>query len=284
LAAFRRAVLGFGRAGLRTLPWRATRDPWAVLVSEVMLQQTSPARVLDAYNGFLRLFPTVGACAAAAPGDVLQAWSGLGYNRRARDLHRAAQIMDEHHGGFVPADLQALAALPGIGPYTARAVLAFAYEQDHAVVDVNVARVMSRAVAGRALTGGQAQELADRLIPRDRAWLWNQSLMELGALVCGARSPACGQCPLARRCLWERAGRPPPDPAGWRRPPDPFVGSDRQGRGRLVAALRRGAVTPRELAAACGWPDDQVRARRVAAALVTEGLARRGPGGVLRLP
>jgi A/G-specific adenine glycosylase len=284
LASVRRAVLAFGRSGLRPLPWRHTRDPWAVLVSEVMLQQTSPARVLEPYRRFLRTFPTAVACASAPPGDVLRAWAGLGYNRRARNLHRAATVIVERHGGSVPADLGALCALPGIGPYTARAVLAFAYETDHAVVDVNVARVIARAVIGDAVSPRRVQAVADGLVPRGRGWLWNQSLMEFGALVCGVRAPACDCCRLAPCCRWATAGRPPPDPGASRTSQSAFVGSDRQGRGRLVAALRAGPVSPRHLPAACGWPEDAVRARRVADALVSEGLARRGPGGVVTLP
>jgi len=282
--AIRREVLCFGRSGLRTFPWRATRDPWAILVSEVMLQQTSPARVLGPYHAFMNLFPTVRACAAAASGDVLRAWAGLGYNRRAPNLHGAATVMVEHHGGRVPDDLGALRALPGVGPYTARAVLAFAYETDHAVVDVNVARVIARAVVGDVLSPAQTQTVADRLVPRGRGWLWNQSLMEIGAVVCGARVPSCDRCPLAPSCAWSAAGRPAPDPAAAAARQSTFEGSDRQGRGRLVAALRSGPVPPRRLAAACGWPDDSRRARRVADSLVTEGLARRGPGGVMTLP
>jgi A/G-specific adenine glycosylase len=281
--AARRAVLSFGRSGLRSFPWRDSRDPWAVLVSEVMLQQTSPGRVFEPYRRFLSSFPTVRACAAASPGDVLRAWTGLGYNRRARNLHRAATVMVEHHEGSVPADLAALCALPGIGPYTARAVLAFAYETDVAVVDVNVARVIARAVVGDVLSPARTQAAADSLVPRDRGWLWNQSLMEIGALHCRAR-PACDGCRLAPVCAWKGAGRPAPDPATPRSRQTAFVGSDRQGRGRLVSALRAGPVPIRSLADACGWPDDDERARRVADSLVAEGLARRDRGAVLTLP
>jgi A/G-specific adenine glycosylase len=284
VAAFRRGVLAYGRAGLRPLPWRATRDPWAVLVSEVMLQQTSAARVLDPYHRFLHRFPTLRACADASPGDVQRAWAGLGYNRRAGHLHRAATVMVERHGSQVPADLSALGALPGIGPYTARAVLAFAYETDHAVVDVNVGRVIARAVVGDTVTAARTQAVADRLVPRGQGWLWNQSLMEIGALLCRSRAPACDDCRLESICAWAGAGRPPPDPGAPGRRQSAFAGSDRQGRGRLVAALRLGPVSPSRLAATCGWPDDLRRARRVADALVTEGIARRGPGGVLTLP
>jgi A/G-specific adenine glycosylase len=283
-AAFRRAVLAYGRTGLRCLPWRQTRDPWAILVSEVMLQQTSAARVLEPFRRFLELFPTATSCAGASPGDVQRAWAGLGYNRRARNLHRAATVVAAEHDGIVPHDLHALCALPGVGPYTARAVLAFAYETDDAVVDVNVGRVIARAVVGEPVSGARAQAVADRLVPKGQGWLWNQALMEIGAVVCGGRSPACGRCPLVRRCVWARAGCPPPDPGAARHRQSAFAGSDRQGRGRLVARLRTGPVTPRSLATACGWPDDAARARRVADSLVSEGIVCRGPGGVLRLP
>jgi A/G-specific adenine glycosylase len=249
-----------------------------------MLQQTSPARVLDPYRRFLESFPTVGSCAAASLGEVLQSWAGLGYNRRARNLHRAATVVVEQYDGVIPADLDILRSLPGIGPYTARAVLAFAFESDEAVVDVNVARVIARAVVGEAISAPQTQAVADALVPRGRGWLWNQSLMEIGAVVCGVRAPACDRCRLAPQCIWARAGRPPPDPGASRHHQSVFVGSDRQGRGRLVSALRVSPVAPTGLAQACGWPDDADRARRVADSLVAEGLARRGRGGVLMLP
>ncbi len=283
-AGLRRAVLSFGRAGLRPFPWRASRDPWAVLVSEIMLQQTSPARVVGPYGVFLERFPNVRSCASAPVGDVVRAWTGLGYNRRAVNLHAAAVAVVAQHRGRVPADLRALCALPGIGPYTARAVLAFAYECDVAVVDVNVDRVIARAVAGEAMSVAQTQAVADRLAPPGRGWLWNQSLMEIGALVCTARTPHCDGCRLARHCSWTRAGRRSPDPAVIRSKQSAFEGSDRQGRGRLVEALRAGPVSRRRLAEACGWPGDAERAVRVAESLVEEGLARRGRGGVLTLP
>ena len=266
------------------LPWRSTRDPWAVLVSETLAQQTQLVRVVPAYHRFLGAFPTPGACAAAPLGDVLRAWEGMGYNRRARNLHGAAQAVVARHSGRVPDDLDALLALPGVGPYTARAVLAFAFEADVAAVDVNVARVIVRALTGDPVSAGQAQVIADALVPRGRGWLWNQSVMEIGAVLCTARAPLCELCPLASLCSWAAKERPSPDPAAARSKQSAFVGSDRQGRGRLVNALREGPVTRRGLAAACGWPDDAGRARRVADSLVSEGLARRGSGGVLSLP
>ncbi len=283
LARLRRSVLRLA-ADLRPLPWRRSRDPWAVLVSEVMLQQTQAGRVVAPFLAFMERFPTVPSCARADAGDVLVAWAGLGYNRRAVALHRAARTVVERFGGAVPDDLEHLGSLPGLGPYTARAVLAFAFERHVAVVDVNVSRVLARAVAGRPLATRAAQDLADSLVPRGRSWEWNQAIMELGASLCTARAPRCDSCPLRSRCRWAAAGCPPPDPAGPRTHQAAFGGSDRQGRGRLVAALRRGPVRPSEVAAACGWPEDPSRARQVADGLVADGLSRLARGGTLVLP
>jgi A/G-specific adenine glycosylase len=253
----------------RDLPWRATRDPWAVLVSEAMLQQTQVARVVPRFRAFLDRFPDVGGCAAAPLAEVVRAWAGLGYNRRAVNLHRAATAVVEHHGGVIPNDLDALLALPGIGPYTARAVLAFAFDADVGVLDVNGQRVLSR-VTGDAVT----QAGADALVPADRGWAWNQAVLDLGATLCKAR-PRCDECPVVAHCAWHGRGRAEPDP--WRRGPrqSAFAGSDRQGRGRLVEALRRGPLPldPPALARAAGWPGDPDRARGVADALVADGLA-----------
>lgn len=284
LAAVRRAVLSSGDGALRPLPWRATRDPWAVLVSECMLQQTQAARVVRPYRAFLRRFPSPTSCARAPLGEVLVAWAGLGYNRRARHLHACASAIAQRHGGCVPDRLEELLALPGIGPYTARAVLAFAYERPVAVVDVNVGRVLSRAVAGVALTPSQAQALADRLLPARSSWSWNQALLEHGATRCTARAPRCGECALKGCCAWAGAGHSRPDPGAPRSSQSRFEGSDRQGRGRLLSALRDAPVRPGALAAACGWPQDPDRARRAALGLVADGLARRAPDGTLQLP
>ncbi len=270
------------------LPWRHTRDPWAVLVSETLAQQTQLARVVPAYHRFLDRFPTPAACAAAPLADVLRAWEGMGYNRRAKNLHGAARAVVADHGGSVPDGLDALLALPGVGPYTARAVLAFAFERDVGVVDTNAGRVLARGVAGRPVRPAEAQHLVDTMVPPGRGWAFGQALLDLGATVCTARSPACGTCPVRRRCRWASAGRPDPDPArgsaGVSVAQAPFVGSDRQGRGRLMAALRAGPVAADGLAAACGWPDDAVRADRVADGLVAEGLAVRDRAGTLHLP
>ncbi|MDQ3469987.1 MAG: A/G-specific adenine glycosylase, partial [Actinomycetota bacterium] len=197
-------VLAWGGSRLRDLPWRATREPWAVLVAEVMLQQTQAHRVIPKWEVFLATFPTPADCAAATLGDVLRLWHGLGYPRRARNLHDAADVIVARHGGGVPDALDALVALPGIGPYTARAVLAFAFERDVAVVDTNIARVIAR-TAGYRLTARGVQQLADELVPAGDGWLWNQSLMDLGATVCRP-APRCAGCPVANRCTWHRAG------------------------------------------------------------------------------
>jgi A/G-specific adenine glycosylase len=270
------------------LPWRHTRDPWAILVSEVMAQQTQVGRVVPVFERFMGRFPTPSDCARAPLGDVLRAWAGLGYNRRARFLRGAAQAIANDHDGRVPDTLEALLALPGVGAYTARAVMVFAFEADIGVVDTNTGRVLSRAVAGRALGRSEAQVVVDAMVPPGQGWLFGQSLLDLGALVCGGPDPACHRCPVRRRCRWAVGGRRLPDPArgsaGVSLPQSAFHGSDRQGRGRLVAALRDGPVQPADLAVVMGWPDDGTRAQRVAAELAVEGLVRRGRAGVLELP
>ena len=171
-----------------------------MLVSEVMTQQTQVSRVVPVYHRFLDRFPTPSACAAASLGDVLRAWQGLGYNRRARSLHAAAQVVVADHGGTVPGGLADLMALPGVGPYTARAVLAFAFEADAGVVDTNAGRVLARAVAGGNLRPPVAQALVDAMVPPGRGWAFGQALMDLGATVCTTGVPVCQQCPVRRRC------------------------------------------------------------------------------------
>ena len=269
----------------RDLPWRDARDPWAVLVSEAMLQQTQVARVVPRYHAFLEQFPTPNACATSELAEVVRAWAGLGYNRRAVGLHRAAVAIADDHGGSVPSSLDELLALPGVGPYTARAVLAFAFDRDVGVVETNTARVLAR-TAGRPLAAREAQERADAWVPPGQGWAWNQALVDLGARLCRRARPDCSQCPFTERCVWRAAGCPEPDPiagsAGVPGRQSRFAGSDRQGRGRLVDALRGGPVATDRLAAAAGWPDDQERARRVASSLVTDGLVSID-GDVLRL-
>lgn len=280
------ALLAWSTRTRRDLPWRRTRDPWAVLVSELMLQQTQVARVVPRYEAFLDRWPSPAACAAAPVAEVLRAWQGLGYNRRAVNLHRAAQVVVEAHGGALPGDLHGLLALPGVGPYTARAVLAFAHEADVGVLDTNAARVLARRV-GRRLAPAEAQAAADAAVPAGQGWAWNQAMLDLGASTCTARRPGCGGCPVTTGCAWHAAGCPEPDPArgsaGTSGPQGAFEGSDRQGRGRLVDALRAGPVGRDELARAAGWPADPSRAARVAERLVADGLAV-WSGGRLVLP
>ena len=273
------AVLGWVAARLRQLPWRDTRDPWAILVSEIMLQQTGVQRVLPKWEAFMDAFPEPQVCADSDLGDVLRLWQGLGYPRRARNLHRAAGEIVEHHGGNVPSDLASLLALPGIGPYTARAVQVFAFEIDAAVVDVNVARILAR-VQGRRLTSREAQSLADGLVPEGESWTWNQAIMDLGALVCRP-DPRCSECPIRTMCAWRGEG---PDPstgsAGVGSRQSPFEGSDRQARGRLIKALGNGMVAMTDIGSVMGRPQEV--AESLAHGLVEEGLIRRH-GDVLLL-
>lgn len=270
------ALLRWWEACRRELPWRATRDPWEVLVCEVMAQQTQVARVAERWRPFLDRFATPAACAAAPLADVLRLWTGLGYNRRAVNLHRCATAVVERYGGRLPHDLAALLGLPGIGPYTARAVAAFAFELDHGIVDTNTARVLARR-HGRRLTARQAQAMADAAVPPGQAWAWNQAMLDLGATVCTRRAPRCDRCPVSAGCAWHAAGRPVPDPAdgsaGSSARQGSFAGSDRQGRGRLVEALRAGPVDAAELPAVMGWSGQRARAERVAAGVVSDGLA-----------
>ena len=285
------AVLGWAAGRRDDLPWRHTRDPWAVLVSELMLQQTQVSRVVPRWHRFLERFPTVAVCAAAGVGAVVEEWAGLGYNRRAVGLHRAAVTIVEQHGGAVPDDLDDLRALPGIGPYTARAVLAFAYERDVAVVDTNVGRILARQ-SGQRCTAKVAQERADDLVPAGEGWAWNQAMLDLGALVCTKRTPTCEACPVASTCAWSADGRPEPDPAvgsaGVSTGQSPFEGSFRQGRARLLDVVRLGdPVPPANFTAACGWldrEDGDADARDAAASLVRDGLVAACDDGSLVLP
>ena len=271
----------------RDLPWRrADAGAWAVLVSEVMLQQTPVARVLPAYETWLARWPTPRALAAASPGDAVRQWGRLGYPRRALRLHAAARVISERHGGEVPDSIDALRALPGVGSYTAAAVASFAFGQRHPVLDTNVRRVLARMAAGRQWparsTTAAEIALARSLLPArpQVAARWSVAVMELGALVCTATRPRCGTCPVAAACAWRLAG----SPAGpGRRGGQPYQGTDRQCRGQLLAVLRDadGPVPPAHIDAA--WPDDAQRARALAA-LISDGLAEHHPGGGYALP
>ena len=271
-------LLAWAPGGWRDLPWRRTRDPWAVLVSELMLQQTQVSRVVPKWEAFVARWPTATECAAAAQSEVVRAWSGLGYNRRALNLHRCAVAVAARHGGELPADLAALQALPGIGPYTARAVLAFAFGRDVGVVDTNAARVLTRAAVGHAVGRAGLQRVADAVVPEGQGWAWNQAVLDLGATLCTAATPRCVDCPLAEACAWRRSGGP--DPALRPSSQGAFAGSDRQARGRLVDALRHGPVA--DPGHACGCPDDPVRVGRIVDGIVADGFAT-ARGGLLVL-
>jgi A/G-specific adenine glycosylase len=266
----------------RDLPWRVPGvSPWAVLVSEVMLQQTPVARVLPTWHAWLARWPVPAALAADTPAEAIRMWGRLGYPRRAVRLHACAVTLVERHDGRVPDDVDALLALPGIGAYTARAVATFAYGQRHPVVDTNVRRVVARAVAGEP-DAGPSTTAADltataELLPAEPARAARASIafMELGALVCTARAPRCPQCPLEAVCAWRATGRPTPQ--GSTRRPQRYAGTDRQVRGLLLEVLREttGPV-PRERLDLV-WPDEVQRARALAG-LVTDGLVE--PVGV----
>jgi A/G-specific adenine glycosylase len=259
---------GLSSVVLRALPWRATRDPWAIVVSEVMLQQTQVDRVIPKWHAFMSRFPTAAACADAPLADVLTLWQGLGYPRRAARLHELAAAVQ---GGF-PAAVGQLEALPGVGPYTARAVAVFADEQPGVgVVDTNVERVIQRR-AGEPMSRRDVQGRADTLAAAaEDPWAHAQQLMELGATICTARSPRCGVCPVRAGCAWQGSAIVP-DPWASRSKQSRFEGSDRQGRGRLMRAVTIAAVPADRLAEAMGWPGDDDRAERVAATLVADGL------------
>lgn len=280
--ALQRRLLGWASHELRDLPWRHTRDAWSVLVSEVMLHQTQVARIKERWPAFMRMFPTPADTAFAGAAAVVREWEGLGYNRRAIALHGTAAAIVERHGGIVPAECAELEALPGVGPYTARAVLAFAFDRDVAVVDVNAARVLSRAVAGRPLSARDAQHVADDLVPDGAGWVWNQAILDLGATVCTRRDPDCTRCPLRPVCAWRRDGDRTSDPARGGahagRAQGRFEGSDRQARGRIVQALRVGPVPDAAVAAAAGLADDPERAHRLVVRLERDGLVRHRHG------
>jgi len=288
LTPLQRDLLEWGARTRRDLPWRRTRDPWAILVSELMLQQTQAPRVVPKFESFMDRFPTASMCAGRPVGDVIDAWAGLGYNRRAVNLHRAAVVVRDEHAGVVPDDLEALLALPGVGPYTARAVLVFAYERDVGLVDTNAGRFVARALAGQPVGPRDAQSLANDAVPRDRAWAWGQAVFDLGAAICTKQAPRCDVCPIASSCVWNRAGRPGPDPvvgsAGISRGQSTFAGSFRQGRGRLLHALRAGPLARADVARAAGWPEDPERAERALASLVADGLAVVETDGTVTTP
>jgi A/G-specific adenine glycosylase len=238
-------LLDWYAANYRKLPWRETRDPYRILVSEVMLQQTQAERVVPKYHAFLERFPTLAALADAPASEVIRAWAGLGYNRRALNLQRACRTVVERFGGVMPSDPAELASLPGIGPYTAGAIACFAFEQDVGFVDTNIRRVVHRVLAGPELpeprmTAREIDSAARDLVPPGRGYCWNQALMELGATICRARTAECERCPLQDVCR----ARPTIQavlantPRVARRPEPRFETTSRYFRGQIIDALR----------------------------------------------
>jgi A/G-specific adenine glycosylase len=264
-------------AGHRDLPWRADGYPaWGILISEFMLQQTPVARVIPRLEEWLERWPTPADLAAVPPGEAVRAWDRLGYPRRALALHGAATAIATRHGNVVPRDVDDLLALPGVGPYTARAVAAFAHGVRTPVVDINARRVLARAVEGRGEPGPAQtrRELAlmDSLLPADpaRARLVNAGTMELGQTVCTARSPRCDVCPIADLCAWRAAGYPPYEgtPAPKQKK---YEGSDRQVRGLILRELRASEIPVPALVIDGVWPD-AVQRERALAGLLRDGL------------
>lgn len=282
VAALRDAVLAWFDGAARDLPWRGPdRTPWGVLVSEVMLQQTPVVRVEPAWRAWLERWPDPAALAAASAADVLRAWDRLGYPRRALRLQECARAIVARHGGEVPDDEAALRALPGVGEYTAAAVRSFAFGRRAVVVDTNVRRVLARTLGGVALPApsptAAERALAVAAVPdaagpagEALAARWAAASMELGALVCTARAPRCDACPVRHLCALDAAGRPA-DAHAERRRTQAWHGTDRQVRGRLMAALR-GAPAPLAAEVLRTVADDSAQVERCLASLVADGL------------
>jgi len=287
VARFTVDVLDWYDRNARDLPWRRPgAGAWAVLVSEIMLQQTPVARVLPAYEAWLARWPTPADLAADQPGEAVRAWGRLGYPRRALRLHAAATAVVERHDGAVPASYDDLLALPGVGDYTASAIASFAFGQRHVVLDTNVRRVLVRAVSGQefpapAVTRAE-RDVATSLLPDDEATAatWAVATMELGALVCTARQPTCAACPVAEVCVWRGAGFPAYD--GPPRRGQAWAGTDRQCRGRILALAREAdSVSAEQVEAA--WPDVEQR-ERCLVGLVADGLLTQITPGRWALP
>jgi A/G-specific adenine glycosylase len=277
------ACLKWFEANARDLPWRCpTTSAWAILVSEVMLQQTPVPRVKPLWEEWLERWPAPSDLAAAPVGEAIRAWGRLGYPRRALRLHACAVAIVERHGGQVPTTLAEMLTLPGVGDYTARAVLAFAYGQRHAVVDTNVRRLLARALHG-VEDGAVSLAAVEELLPVDAALAAGASaaMMEVGALICTARSPRCPDCPLATDCRWRALGSPPADKP-YRRPQS-YAGTDRQVRGLLLAAVREAAEPVPRAHLDLVWSDG-VQRERALLSLLEDGLIIHHASGLFALP
>ncbi len=284
----RDSILAWYDARGRSLPFRGTTDPYAVLVSEVMAQQTQISRVAPAWTAFMATFPTIRDLAAASPADVLRAWRGMGYNRRALNLWRAARVVVDEHGGLLPSDVAGLERLPGIGPYTARAVAAIAFGAPVGPVDTNVRRVLGRTIGGAidAFPARELQRVADAAVPADRPADWTHALMDVGATFCRTARPLCAECPARTRCRFAAAA--PVDGRVKRhgRVASPFHSTSRWLRGRIMDRLRE--------VEGAGWvvidapigDHDRTTIERTLELLAAEGLVELDPASRLsaRLP
>ena len=269
-ATFRRRILSWYRRSSRDLPWPGTCDPYRVLVSEVMLQQTQVSRVLPAYRRFLRRFPTLRALSRAPLGQVLREWSGLGYNRRARDLHRIART-----NAFLPRTVSGLDALPGVGAYTASAVACFAFHEPTSFADTNIRRVLGRAILGRTATDREAVELDARFGSKRETARWHHALMDIGATICHAKRPRCEVCPIRALCDYEGVE------GQSQRKQSPFGASDRRVRGAIVRHLAMSTRGVKVGVLRTGINDPRVP--RLVLVLAREGLVEVSSGSV-RLP
>ena len=283
--AVRDAILDWYGRRARSLPFRGSTDPYAILVSEAMAQQTQAARAGEAWTRFMDRFPTVQALAAATPADVIRAWQGLGYNRRALNLWRAARRIVDESGGRVPADLADLQSLPGVGPYTARAVAALAFGIPVGAVDTNVRRVLGRIVAGEVgiLDPVEVQRLADAAVPVDRAADWTHAVMDVGATLCRPLLPDCPACPARAWCRYAAAGVLPAEvPASTgpsqarrraaREAPASFPTTSRWLRGRILDRLRDAPDAEWVVLDGSIGTHDAGSVQSAVAALATEGL------------
>ncbi|MFZ9857670.1 MAG: A/G-specific adenine glycosylase [Roseiflexaceae bacterium] len=300
-AAITTTLIEWFRQNGRDLPWRHTRDPYRILVSELMLQQTQVERVIPKYHAFLDLFPDVYALASAPTSAVITAWQGLGYNRRAIYLQRTAQAVVTQYDGQFPHDVAALRALPGIGDYTSGAIACFAFGQDVAFLDTNIRRVVLRVWSdphGEVPDEKTLRTLAAEYVPAGHGWWWNQAIMELGAVTCTATKPKCPTCPLrgfcndyAARLAADQALEPLPQRPARRvaeRKDAPFIGSNRYIRGRIIDYLRQMPTGTDQPAltthlATLGLSIDETRLTTVIAGLVRDGLIHRD-GDAIRLP
>jgi A/G-specific adenine glycosylase len=292
----RAAILAWFDAGGRALSFRGTRDPYAILVSEVMAQQTQISRVVEAWSRFIDRFPTVAALAAASPADVLRAWRGMGYDRRALNLHRAARLMVAEHDGQLPRDIAALERLPGIGPYTARAVGSIAFGEAVGAVDTNVRRVLGRALAGAAgLTGVALQAAADASVDPVRPGDWTHAVMGIGATVCRSARPQCERCPVRPWCRFAaavpaaaaRTARSVPRPRARHQvapqvAPQPFNQTTRWLRGRIVDRLRDAEGTSWIVVDAPIGDHDEGAIESALLALTRDGIVELDPGATRR--